>query len=135
MHCVLLYCFLVCCVAYLYPSILQNLCRRVWMSYYDVIHAILAVTHFYTYVLSALQINYLKISVDKCIIREIIFVLMMITNPNYNQYKGKFYKPKSGVAKGSPLFSNMTEIFLQDLQQNRTKHSLECEKNRILQQI
>jgi glycyl-tRNA synthetase beta subunit len=52
----------------------------------------------------------------------------MITNQNYFQYKGKFYKPTTGVAMGSPLSSILAEIFLQDLEQNRLKHLLEDKK-------
>jgi hypothetical protein len=63
--------------------------------------------------------------VDKCILKEIMSVLMMIMNQNYFQYDDKFYKPKSGVALGSPLSSTMAEIFPQDLEQNRIKHLLE----------
>jgi hypothetical protein len=44
---------------------------------------------------------------------------------------GKFYKPESGVAMGSPLSSNIAEIFLHDLEKNRIKHLLEDEKNCI----
>jgi hypothetical protein len=39
----------------------------------------------------------------------------MITNQNYFQYEGKFYKPPMGAAMGSPLSSMLAEIFLQDL--------------------
>jgi hypothetical protein len=49
----------------------------------------------------------------------------MIVNQNYFQYEGKFYKPTTGIAMGSPLSSVIAEIFLQDLEQNRLKHLLE----------
>jgi hypothetical protein len=51
----------------------------------------------------------------------------MTTNQNYIQYEGKFYKPKSGVAMGSPLSSTMAEMFLQGLDKNRIKHLLQGE--------
>jgi hypothetical protein len=56
--------------------------------------------------------------VDKCIIKEIMYILKMIINQNYFQYNDKFYRPKLSVAMGSPLSSTMAEIFLQDLEQN-----------------
>jgi hypothetical protein len=34
--------------------------------------------------------------------RDVMSTLKMITNQNYFQYEGKFYKPTSGVALGSP---------------------------------
>jgi hypothetical protein len=49
----------------------------------------------------------------------------MITNQNYLQYDGKFYKTNSGIAMGSLLSGILAEIFLQDLEQHRIKHSLE----------
>jgi hypothetical protein len=52
----------------------------------------------------------------------------MITNQNYFQYEGKYYKPTTGVAMGSPLSGILAEIFLQDLEQNRLKHLLEDKK-------
>jgi hypothetical protein len=52
-------------------------------------------------------------------------VVRLITNQNYFQYEGKFYKPNSGVAMGSPLSGMLAEIFLQDLEQQRIKHLLE----------
>jgi hypothetical protein len=60
--------------------------------------------------------------VDKCIIKEFMTILRMIMNQNYFQYDDKFYKPKSGIAVGSPLSSIMAEIFPQDLEQNSTKN-------------
>jgi hypothetical protein len=62
--------------------------------------------------------------VDKWITKEISFILKMIMNQNYFQYDDKFYKPKAGVAMGSPISSTMDEIFPQDLKQNRRKHLL-----------
>jgi hypothetical protein len=49
-------------------------------------------------------------------------------NQNYFQYKGKFYKPTSGIAIGSHLSGTIPEIFLQGLEQNRLKHLLEGKK-------
>jgi hypothetical protein len=49
-------------------------------------------------------------------------------NQNYFHYEGEFCKPTSGIAMGSPLSSNIAEIFLQDLEQNRLKHLLEGNK-------
>jgi hypothetical protein len=63
--------------------------------------------------------------VDEHIARDIMSILKMIMNQNYFLYEGKFYKPTSGVAMGSPLSSVIAEIFLQDLEQNRLKHLLE----------
>jgi hypothetical protein len=52
----------------------------------------------------------------------------MITNQNYFQYEGKYYKPTTDVAMGSPLSSILAEIFLHDLKQNRLKQLLEDKK-------
>jgi hypothetical protein len=56
-----------------------------------------------------------------------MFTLRMITNQNYFEYEGKFYKPNLGVAMGSPLSGILAEIFLQDLEQHRIKRLLECD--------
>jgi hypothetical protein len=60
--------------------------------------------------------------------KEINLILKMIINQNYLQYNGRFYKPAMGVAMGSPLSGTFTEIFLQELEQNRLKHLLEEKK-------
>jgi hypothetical protein len=62
---------------------------------------------------------------NELITRDIMSVLRMVMNQNYYQYKGKFYKPISGIAMGSPLSTTIVEIFLQNLEQNRLKHLLE----------
>jgi hypothetical protein len=73
--------------------------------------------------------NLLKANhIDKNIKKEIMSILKMILNQNYFQYNEKFYKPKSGVAMGSPLSSTMAEIFLQHLEQSKIKHLLEDRK-------
>jgi hypothetical protein len=55
--------------------------------------------------------------IDTGIRKELMLTLRMITNQNYFQYEGKFYKPNLGVAMGSPLSGLLAEIFLQDLEQ------------------
>jgi hypothetical protein len=60
--------------------------------------------------------------------KEIIMSLKMITNQNCFQYEGKFYKPATGVAMGSPPSGTLAEIFIQELEQNRLKHLLEGKK-------
>jgi hypothetical protein len=49
----------------------------------------------------------------------------MITNQNYFQYEGKFYKPNSGAGMGSPLSRIVAEIFQHYLEQHKIKHLLE----------
>jgi hypothetical protein len=66
--------------------------------------------------------------VNEQIIRGSMSILKMIMNQNYFQHESKLYKPTSGVAMGSPLFSITAEIFLQKLEQNRVKHLLEGKK-------
>jgi hypothetical protein len=63
--------------------------------------------------------------IDDCSRIEPLFALRLIIIQNYFQYEGKFYKPNSGVAMGSPLSGTLAEIFLQDLEQQRIKHLLE----------
>jgi hypothetical protein len=41
--------------------------------------------------------------VDKHTTKDIMSILKMITNQNYFQYEGKYYKPTTGVAMGSPI--------------------------------
>jgi hypothetical protein len=53
--------------------------------------------------------------VHEHITRDIMSILKMITNQNYFQYEGKFYKLTSGVALGSPPCSITADISLQDL--------------------
>jgi hypothetical protein len=60
--------------------------------------------------------------IDVCTRKELKLTLRMITNQNYFQYEGKFYKPNSGVAMGSPLSEILAETFPQDLEQHRIKH-------------
>jgi hypothetical protein len=60
--------------------------------------------------------------------RDITSMLKMAMNRDYFQYEGKFYKPTSGIAMGSPLSTIIAEMFLQDLEQNRLKHLLEGKK-------
>jgi hypothetical protein len=62
---------------------------------------------------------------DECTRKELLLALRLITNQNYFQYEGKFYKSNTGVAMGSPLSGMLAEIFLQDLEQHRIKHLLE----------
>jgi hypothetical protein len=57
--------------------------------------------------------------------KEIMLLVDMIMNQNYFHYNGKFYKPRSGVAMGSPLSGLMAEIFLQDIEQKKIKPLLE----------
>ena len=56
---------------------------------------------------------------------EIILILKTILDQNYFQYNDKFYKPRSGIAMGSPLSGIMAEIFLQHFEQCKIKHLLE----------
>jgi hypothetical protein len=52
--------------------------------------------------------------IDADIRKKLMLILKMITNQTYFHYEGKFYKPNSVVAMGSPLFGLLAEIFLQD---------------------
>jgi hypothetical protein len=51
--------------------------------------------------------------------------LGIILNQNYFQYKDKFYKPKTGVTMGSSLSGIISEMFIQNLEQNLLKHAPE----------
>jgi hypothetical protein len=63
--------------------------------------------------------------IDDCILKELMLTIRLITNQNYFHYEGKFYKPNSGVAMGSPLSGILAEIFLQETEQQRMKYLLE----------
>jgi retron-type reverse transcriptase len=63
--------------------------------------------------------------VDDQIANELINILKTLLHQNYFQYDGKFYRPKTGTAMGSPLSSIIAEIFLQQLEQQILKHTLE----------
>jgi hypothetical protein len=57
--------------------------------------------------------------------KELINILETILHQNYFQYNGNFYKPKTGIAMGSPLSGIIAEIFIQHLEQQILKHTLE----------
>jgi hypothetical protein len=59
--------------------------------------------------------------VEEHITRDIMSILKKIMNQNFFQCEGKFYKPTTEVAMGSPLSCILSEIFLQDLEQKRLK--------------
>jgi hypothetical protein len=59
------------------------------------------------------------------IVKEITQALHTILLLNYFQHNGKYYKPKTGIAIGSPISSITAEIFLQYMEQLLIKHSLE----------
>jgi hypothetical protein len=63
--------------------------------------------------------------IDIYIRKKLMIIIRLIINQNYFHYEGKFYKPKSGVAMGSPLSGILAEKYLQQIEQNRIKHLLE----------
>jgi hypothetical protein len=48
-------------------------------------------------------------------------ILETIRNQNYFQFKGNFYKPKTGIATGSPLSGIVAESSIQYLEQQILK--------------
>jgi hypothetical protein len=60
-------------------------------------------------------------------IKEVINILKTILNQNYFQYNRKFYKPKTGITMGCPLSGTIAEIFIQHLEQQTLKHTLESQ--------
>jgi len=47
---------------------------------------------------------------------------------NYFQYNNLFYKPKEGVAMGSPLSGTLAELYLQRTENNYIKHWIDSEE-------
>jgi hypothetical protein len=59
------------------------------------------------------------------ITKEVVDLLKTILHQNYFHYNGNYYKPKTGIAMGSPFSGIIAEIFIQNLEQLRLKHILE----------
>jgi hypothetical protein len=56
---------------------------------------------------------------------QILELIRVIINQNYFQYGDKYCKPTKGIAMGSPLSSNMAEIYLQYFKEMMIKHWIE----------
>jgi hypothetical protein len=66
-----------------------------------------------------------KHKVNKYVATDTLNISETILNQNYFQYEGNFHKPKTGIAMGSPLSGIIAEIFIQHLQHQLLKHTLE----------
>jgi hypothetical protein len=55
-------------------------------------------------------------NVNGQITKEIVNLLETTLHQNYFHYNGNYYKPKTGIAMGSPLSGIIGEIFLQNLE-------------------
>jgi hypothetical protein len=66
-----------------------------------------------------------KHNVDGQVATDVLNILETILKLNYFQYEGNFYKPKTGIAMGSPLSGIIAEIFLQHLEHQLLKNTLE----------
>jgi hypothetical protein len=64
-------------------------------------------------------------NVNGQITKGLVNLLETVLHQNYFHYNGNIYKPKTGIAMGSPLSGIIVEIFLQNLEQLRLKHILE----------
>jgi hypothetical protein len=63
--------------------------------------------------------------VDKQDSIDTLNLVRIILQQNYFQYKDSFYKPKTGIAMGSPLSGIVAEIFLQHWEGQLLKHAME----------
>jgi hypothetical protein len=64
-------------------------------------------------------------NIDRKLSTEYAKLIEVIINQNYFEYNGRFYKPKQGVAMGSPISGVIAEIYLQHLEKTYIKHCLE----------
>jgi hypothetical protein len=48
---------------------------------------------------------------------QIIRLLKIIIEQNYFKYNDQFFKPKNGIAMGSPVSGNLAEIYLQHIEE------------------
>jgi hypothetical protein len=67
------------------------------------IHNILSITKFWLH----------KNNNQRTTVKQILELIEVVINQNYFQYNDKYFKPIKGIVKGSPLSSNLAEIYLQ----------------------
>ena len=60
--------------------------------------------------------------------KQIITLIRTIMEQNYFQHNENFYKPKKGVAMGSPLSGTLAELYLQNIEQKYIKQWLDSEE-------
>ena len=64
-------------------------------------------------------------NIDRKLSTEYAKLIKVTINQNYFEHNGRFYKPKQGVAMGSPISGLIAEIYLQHLEKTYIKHWLE----------
>jgi len=60
--------------------------------------------------------------------KQIFTLPQTIMEQNYFQYNNLFYKPKEGVAMGSPLSGTLAELYLQRIENNYIKQCIDSEE-------
>ena len=60
--------------------------------------------------------------------KQIMILLSIIMEQNYFQYNKQCYKPKKGIAMGSPLSGYLAEIYIQEIEETDVKHWLESKE-------
>ena len=63
-----------------------------------------------------------KNNTSKKIKEQIIRLLKIIIEHNYFQYNDQFFKPKNGIAIGSPISGMIADIYLQHIEELHIKH-------------
>ena len=67
-------------------------------------------------------------NINKKIKEQIIQLLNIIIEPNYFEYNNQFFRPKNGIALGSPISGTLAEIYLQLIEKLYIKHWIESQE-------
>jgi len=63
-----------------------------------------------------------KNNINKKIKEQIKHLLNVIIEQNYFQYNNQFFRPRNGIAMGSPISGTLAEIYLQHIEELFIKH-------------
>jgi len=69
-----------------------------------------------------------KNNTSKKVKEQIIRLLKIIIEQNYFQYNDQFFKPKNGIAMGSPVPGTLAEIYLQHIEELYIRHWTESKE-------
>jgi hypothetical protein len=67
-------------------------------------------------------------NINKKTKKQIIQLLNTIIEQNYFQYNNQYFRPKNGIAMGSPISGTLAEIYLQQTEELYIKHSIESQE-------
>ena len=69
-----------------------------------------------------------KNNTSKKVKEQLIWLLKIIIEQNYFQYNDQFFKPKNGIAMGSPTSGMLAEIYLQRIEELHISHWIESKE-------